>query len=64
MAVLPLKDVVDVIVNLSPRSAARSGFNLSLLIGDSEVLTAEKRVAVYSSVEAMTEDGFTSDNPE
>lgn len=64
MAVLPLKDVVDVIVNLSPRSAARSGFNLSLLIGDSEVLTAEKRVAVYSSVEAMTEEGFTSDMPE
>jgi hypothetical protein len=31
MAVLPLKDVVNVIVNLSPRSAVRSGFNLSML---------------------------------
>lgn len=64
MAVLPLKDVVDVIVNLSPRSAVRSGFNLSLLIGDSAVLTAEKRVAVYSSMEAMKDDGFTADMPE
>jgi hypothetical protein len=32
MAVLPIKDVVNVIVNLSPRSAVRSGFNLSMLL--------------------------------
>ncbi len=64
MAVLPLKDVVNVIVNLSPRSAARSGFNLSMLIGDSEVLTKENRVAVYSSIDSMKESGFTADMPE
>lgn len=64
MAVLPIKDVVNVIVNLSPRSAVRSGFNLSMLIGDSEVLNAENRVAVYSGMEAMTDDGFTTDMPE
>ncbi|MCM1059466.1 MAG: DUF3383 domain-containing protein [Eubacterium sp.] len=64
MAVLPLKDVVNVIVNLSPRSAVRSGFNLSLLIGDSAVLSAENRVAVYSSMESMKDDGFTTDTPE
>ena len=64
MSVLPLKDVVNVIVNLSPRSAVRSGFNLSLLIGDSEVLSADKRVAVYSGTEAMKDDGFTAEMPE
>lgn len=64
MAVLPLKDVVNVIVNLSPRSAVRSGFNLSMLIGDSEVLTADNRVAVYSSLDSMKDDGFTTDMPE
>lgn len=63
-AVLPLKDVVNVIVNLSSRSAVRSGFNLSMLIGDSEVLNTEKRVAVYSSINSMTDDGFTPDMPE
>ncbi len=64
MAVLPIKDVVNVIVNLSPRSAVRSGFNLSMLLGDSAVLTAEKRVAVYSSTDSMLEYGFTADTPE
>lgn len=64
MAVLPLKDVVNVIVNLSPRSAVRSGFNLSMLIGDSEVLTADNRVAVYSSLDSMKEDGFMPHMPE
>lgn len=64
MAVLPLKDIVNVIVNLSPRSAVRSGFNLSLLIGDSKVLSANNRVAVYSGVEAMKNDGFTAEMPE
>lgn len=64
MAVLPIKDVVNVIVSLSPRSAVRSGFNLSILIGDSEVLSAENRVAVYSSTDAMKDDGFTAEMPE
>lgn len=64
MAVLPLKDIVNVIVNLSPRSAVRSGFNLALLIGDSKVLSANNRVAVYSSVEEMKDNGFTAQMPE
>lgn len=64
MAVLPLRDVVNVIVNLSPRSAVRSGFNLSLLIGDSEVLTRTNRVGVYSSLDSMIEAGFTATMPE
>jgi len=64
MAVLPLDDVVNVIINLSPRSAVRIGFNLSLILADSNVLDADNRVAVYSSLDSMQEAGFTSTMPE
>jgi len=64
MAVLPLSDVVQVIVNLAPKAVVRSGFDLALLIGDSDVLSLNNRVAVYSSLEAMAEDGFTAAMPE
>ena len=62
--VLPISDIVNVIVNLSPRSAVRSGFNIALLLGDSEVVPLEERVRVYSSVESMLSDGFTTSMPE
>jgi hypothetical protein len=62
--ILPLDDVVNVIINLSARSAVRTGFNLSLLIADSNVLTAGDRVAVYSSLDSMRESGFSSASPE
>lgn len=64
MAVLPLNDVVNIIINLSPRSAVRNGFNLSLLLGDSNVLSTNNRVGIYSSLDAITEAGFTTDSPE
>jgi hypothetical protein len=64
MAVLPLDDVVNVIINLSARAAVRIGFNLSLLIADSKVLTTDNRVAVYSSLDSMRESGFSSATPE
>jgi hypothetical protein len=35
-----------------------------MLIGDSSVLTASKRVAVYSSLESMADDGFAATTPE
>lgn len=61
MAVLPIKDVV---INLTPRSVVRSGFNLSMIIGDSKVLNADNRVAVYTDMESMANAGFTEDMPE
>jgi hypothetical protein len=64
MAVLPIRDIVNVIVNLSPRSAIRSGFNLALFIGDSDVIDLSKRVQVYTSVDAMLEAGFDDTMPE
>jgi hypothetical protein len=63
-AVLPLDDVVNVIINLSPRSAVRNGFNLSMLLCDSPVLDATNRVQVFSSLASMQDAGFTADMPE
>lgn len=64
MSNLKLDDIVKVIVNLSPKSAVRKGFNVALIIGDSNVIPLEKRVVVYSGLEEMTEAGFTEDMPE
>lgn len=64
MAILSLNDVVKIIVNLSPKAAARSGFNLGLIVGKSGVISPEIRVKIYSGPEAMAEDGFENDSPE
>ena len=61
---LPLSDIVDIQVNLSPRAVARRGFNLGLLIGQSEVIPLDERVRLYSSLRAMFEDGFRETDPE
>lgn len=64
MAILSLNDIVKIIINLSPKAAARSGFNLGLIVGKSGVISPETRVKIYSGVEAMAEDGFENDSPE
>jgi len=64
MPTLPLSDIVKIIVNLSPRSAVRKGFNLGLIVGTSDVITASDRVKLYSTADAMIEDGFADDMPE
>ena len=63
-SVLPLNDVVNVIINLSPRSAVRAGFNLSMLLSDSNVLSIDNRVPVFSSLASMEDIGFNSSMPE
>lgn len=61
---LDLTPIVDVIINLSAKSAARKGFNLGLVIGKSNIIPATERVRVYTSTAAMLADGFTSDSEE
>lgn len=61
---LSLDPIVNVIVNLSLRAAPRKGFNLGLIIGPSNIITASDRLRVYQSVEEMAEDGFTSETSE
>lgn len=64
MSNLKLDDIVKVIINLSPKAAVRKGFNVALIIGDSNVIPIEKRVVLFSGLEEMTEAGFTEDMPE
>lgn len=64
MATLSLDDVVNVTINLSPHSAVRNGFHLSMLLGDSDVVKKNTRVAVFSSLDSMIEAGFTAKMPE
>lgn len=64
MANLDLKNIIDLTVSLSAKSAARKGFNVGLIIGKSTVIPAEERVRVYTSAAAMLADGFKTDSAE
>jgi len=64
MSTLPLNDVVEVIVQVSPTAAVRPGFNLGLIIGTSAIISAEDRIEIYTGTEDMIEAGFTSEMPE
>ena len=64
MSNLKLDDIVKVIINLSPKSAVRKGFNVALIIGDSNVISTEQRVVLFSGLEEMAEAGFTEKLPE
>lgn len=61
---LSLKTIVNVSVNLATRSAARKGFNVALILGTSTVIPQEERVRVYTSTDAMIQDGFSVDSAE
>lgn len=64
MATLPLKDIVDVSVSLSPVSTVRSGFNIGLIVGKSTIISASTRVKTYASLTEMTADGWSGSEPE
>ena len=64
MATLSLNPVINVTVVLSPVATVRSGFDLGLIIGTSSVLSASKRVAVYSSLQEMIDAGFGLESQE
>ncbi len=64
MAKLSLNDIVNIVVNLSPKSVVRKGFNLGLFVGTSEVVPPDERVRLYNNLDDMYEDGFREDMPE
>lgn len=59
---LPIKPVVDVYYNLAAISAARAGFNVGAIVGQTVVgaLTG----TIYQSVDEMIEAGYASTDPE
>ncbi len=62
---LPLKDVVNIHLNVSARAAARNAFNLCLLMGDigSKVDFGDARIRTYTGTDEMLQDGFTLTDP-
>lgn len=61
---LSLKQIVNVSTNLQPIAAARRGFNVALIVGTSTVVPKAERVRIYTSADAMLEDGFTAKSAE
>ena len=60
---LPLDPVVNIMVNLSARSAVRKQFNLALLMGDiGSVDFGDSRIRTYSNLQEMLSDGFTTED--
>ena len=59
---LPLEPVVNIIVNLAARAAVRKAFNLALIVGETDVVTPQERIKIYSGINEMLEDGFTMDD--
>jgi len=64
MPTLPLSDIVNISVVLSPVATVRNGFNLGLIVGTSTHITASDRVKVYTGIEGMVADGFLSSEAE
>lgn len=60
MANLPLSDIVNVSVVVSPISTVRNNFSLGLIVGKSTVISAATRVVVYNSLAEMLAAGFTT----
>lgn len=61
---LDLTQVVDVVINLSAKAAARKGFNLGLIIGSSTVIGTEERIRVYTNASQLLQDGFDNESAE
>ena len=62
-----INNIIDISVQVSSQAASEANFSTGLIIGNSEVLDAENRVAVYtfdSWQQQMTDAGFTSASPE
>lgn len=64
MSTLPLSDIVNISVVVSPVATIRNGFNLGLIVGTSTHISASDRVKVYTGIEGMIADGFLSTEAE
>lgn len=64
MAKLDLKPIIEINVSLSAKGASRRGFNVGLILGSSNVITTTERVRVYTSADALLQDGFDEESEE
>lgn len=64
MAKLDLKNIIELNVSLAAKSASRKGFNVGLILGSSTVIGTDERVRLYTSADALLQDGFRDDSLE
>lgn len=64
MAKLDLKPIIEINVSLSAKGASRRGFNVGLILGSSTVISTEERVRIYTSADALLQDGFDEESAE
>ncbi|MDQ7094213.1 DUF3383 family protein [Desulfosporosinus sp. PR] len=64
MSTLPLSDIVNISVVISPVATMRKGFNLGLIVGTSAVIPVSDRLKIFTSINDMTDGGFTTSMPE
>lgn len=57
---LPVQDVVNVQVVMSPKAAAERNFGSLLIMGDSNVINTTERLRLYTSLDAIATDFGTS----
>lgn len=61
---LELSPIVNVVVDISPKSAARKGFNVALILGPSQIIPQNERVRIYTNASQLLTDGFGMDSAE
>lgn len=60
---LPVSEVVNVTIEMSPVAAALRNFGAMLVLGTSDVIDVDERIRTYSGVEAIAAD-FGTNSPE
>lgn len=60
---LPVSEVVNVTIEMSPVAAALRNFGAMLVLGTSDVIDTDERLRTYSGVEGIAAD-FGTDAPE
>jgi hypothetical protein len=68
-ATLPLSNIVDIVVSVSPIAPATPTFNQGLIVGPSTAIPSQQgqtspRLRQYSTLSQMLSDGFTVNSPE
>lgn len=63
MTGLPVSNIVNVDIVLSPRAAQARNFGSLLILGDSSVIDVDERMRLYTSIDSVGGD-FPSDSPE
>jgi len=61
---LTLSDIINLTVSLSPVATVRAGFNVGLIVGTTDVISAVTRTQEFASLSEMIDAGFETDDPE